>query len=234
MISIAPNSGEIVAGIHAAIPDRFTPWAIVWVGPGGRRPPVVGRSVGGGARGGARVAGARRHSGFCSAMGICSSCEATAVAAGGGDAAATTTAKLVLQERFSPGDGGHVLQKQPSCFVCSADDMEFDDYVSAVDGEDELQLGQLYFLLPVSMLRRRLHADDIAALAVKASAALMSSGGAAGGCHCRALVFPEAGARLAVSTGAPELPRRRRRRSGGRRGGGRGRDFKSTLRGIPE
>ncbi|XP_042443062.1 uncharacterized protein LOC122028113 [Zingiber officinale] len=173
-------------------------------------------------------------------MGICSSCEATAVAAGGGDAAAaTTTAKLVLQdgrlqEFPRPVKAGHVLQKQPSCFVCSANDMEFDDYVSAVDAEDELQLGQLYFLLPVSMLRRRLHADDIAALAVKASAALMSSGGAAGGCHCRALVFPEAGARLAVSTGAPELQRRRRRRSGGRRGGGRGRDFKSTLSGIPE
>ncbi|KAG6512584.1 hypothetical protein ZIOFF_030709 [Zingiber officinale] len=31
------------AGIHVAIPDGFTPWAIVWVGPGGRRPSAVGR-----------------------------------------------------------------------------------------------------------------------------------------------------------------------------------------------
>ncbi|XP_074557049.1 uncharacterized protein LOC141813035 [Curcuma longa] len=172
-------------------------------------------------------------------MGICSSCEATAVAAAaGGGGAAATTAKLVLldgrlQEFPRPVKAGHVLQKQPSCFLCSADDMEFDDYVSAVDAEDELQLGQLYFLLPVSMLRRRLHGDEMAALAVKASAALMSSGGA-GGCHCRALVFPEAGARLAVAAGAAELQRWRRRRSGGRRGGGKGRDFKSALSGIPE
>lgn len=173
-------------------------------------------------------------------MGICSSCQATAVATAAGRGGAAATAKLILQDgrlqEFPlPVKAGHVLQKQPSCFVCSADDMEFDDYVSAVDAEDELQLGQLYFLLPVSMLRRRLDSDEMAALAVKASAALMSSGGA-GGCHCRALVFPEAGTRLAVAEEAPEPQRRRRRttRSGGRRGGGRGRDFKSALSGIPE
>ncbi|WOK92238.1 hypothetical protein Cni_G00929 [Canna indica] len=163
-------------------------------------------------------------------MGICSSYDATAVAAASG-----ATAKLVLQdgklqEFARPVKAAHVLQKDPACFVCSADDMEFDDFVAPVNAEDELQPGQLYFLLPVSMLRRRLHADEIAALAVKASAALMGSGS---GCHCQCrkgcagqhLVFPDAA--------APEQ-RRSRRRPGSRRGGGKGRDFKSGLSGIPE
>jgi len=108
-------------------------------------------------------------------MGICSSCEATAVVA--------LTAKLVLpdgklQEFDRPVKVSHVvqLQKDPGCcFVCNSDEMEFGGLVTAVDADEELQMGQLYFLLPRSMLGKFLHADDMAALAVKASNALMVS-----------------------------------------------------------
>ncbi|KAJ8460672.1 hypothetical protein OPV22_033598 [Ensete ventricosum] len=165
-------------------------------------------------------------------MGICSSCDATTVVA------ATATAKLVLQdgklqEFARPVKAFHVLQKDPNCFVCSADDMEFDDFVSPVNADDELQPGQLYFLLPVSMLRRPLHAEEMAALAVKASAALMDSGGY----HCRGgpvgrLVFPDASAGGIRSAVAPAA--RRRRGPSSKRQGGKGRDFKSELGGIPE
>ncbi|KAH7851064.1 hypothetical protein Vadar_006887 [Vaccinium darrowii] len=114
-------------------------------------------------------------------MGICSSCQSTSVA----------TAKLVLhdgrlQEYAYPVKVSYILQKDPSCFICNSDDMDFDDVVSAVRDDEELQLGQLYFALPLSRLRRRLEAEEMAALAVKASSALMKTGEK---CGCRRLSF---------------------------------------------
>ncbi|XP_062024780.1 uncharacterized protein LOC133740857 [Rosa rugosa] len=99
-------------------------------------------------------------------MGICSS--STSVA----------TAKLILQDgqlqEFSdPVRASYVLQKISSPgFVCDADDMDFGGFVTAVNGEEELQLGQLYFVLPVSWLNKPLRAEEMAALAVRASLAL--------------------------------------------------------------
>ncbi|KAH6761783.1 HTH-type transcriptional regulator [Perilla frutescens var. hirtella] len=101
-------------------------------------------------------------------MGTCSSIESTSVA----------TAKLILedgrlQEYPYPVTVSYVLQKiNPASFICNSDEMGFDDVVSAVRNEEELQLGQLYFALPLSRLKRRLQAADMAALAVKASSAL--------------------------------------------------------------
>ena len=103
-------------------------------------------------------------------MGICASCESTAVAA---------TAKLILQDgrlqEFSyPVKVSYVLSKDPNCFICNSDEMEFNVVVSAVRDDEELQPGQLYFALPLSKLQRPLHAEEMAALAVKANAALLS------------------------------------------------------------
>ncbi|ESQ53405.1 hypothetical protein EUTSA_v10026416mg [Eutrema salsugineum] len=105
-------------------------------------------------------------------MGICSSSESTQVA----------TAKLILQdgrmmEFTKPVKVGYVLLKNPMCFICNSDDMDFDDAVSAISADEELQLGQIYFALPLSWLRQPLKAEEMAALAVKASSALMRSGG---------------------------------------------------------
>ncbi|XP_024167929.2 uncharacterized protein LOC112174394 [Rosa chinensis] len=50
--------------------------------------------------------------------------------------------------------------------------MDVGGFVTAVNGEEELQLGQLYFVLPVSWLNKPLQADEMAALAVRASLAL--------------------------------------------------------------
>ncbi|XP_047983843.1 uncharacterized protein LOC125224482 [Salvia hispanica] len=145
-------------------------------------------------------------------MGICSSCESTSVA----------TAKLILgdgrlQEYPYPVKVSYVLQKNPAFFICNSDDMDFDDVVSAVSDDDELQPGQIYFALPLSQLSRRLQAEEMAALAVKASSALSKS----------ILVFPgENDLRQSVKDG----------RSGGRRSGGGGRRGKVTARlsAIPE
>ncbi|KAM5576316.1 hypothetical protein ABKV19_007261 [Rosa sericea] len=105
-------------------------------------------------------------------MGICSSTSSTQVA----------TAKLILpdgklQEYSYPVRVSYVLQKHPACFICNADEMDFDDVVSAVNDNDELHPGQLYFALPTSWLKHPLQAEEMAALAVRASSALMKSGG---------------------------------------------------------
>ncbi|XWS29342.1 hypothetical protein CRYUN_Cryun24cG0020900 [Craigia yunnanensis] len=105
-------------------------------------------------------------------MGICSSCDSTHVA----------TAKLILQDgrlqEFPyPVKVSYVLQKYPMCFICNSDEMDFDNVASAIQEDEELQPGQLYFALPLSWLKHPLRAEEMAALAVKASSALIKSSG---------------------------------------------------------
>ncbi|XP_073042435.1 uncharacterized protein [Primulina eburnea] len=164
-------------------------------------------------------------------MGVCSSCEATSV----------VTAKLILydgrlQEFPHPVKVSYVLQKNPSCFICSSDEMDFDGVVSAVGDEEELQPGQLYFALPLSRLQRRLQADDMAALAVKASSALTKSGDKCG--HRRnVLVFAEengGGVRSRKVSGMGDSGSKRRNVGGGRAAGRRSGKFSAQLSAIPE
>ncbi|KAK8517583.1 hypothetical protein V6N13_127750 [Hibiscus sabdariffa] len=158
-------------------------------------------------------------------MGICSSCDS--------NHAATGTAKLILQDgslqEFPyPVKVSYVLQLNPTCFICNSDEMDFHDVVSAIRGDQELQPGQLYFALPLSWLQRPLQAEQMAALAVKASSALMKCnyGGDKCGCRCKNVApFP-----------VPEESRRRIVASAGG-GGGRKRGrrkFKAMLSAIPE
>ncbi|KAL1561462.1 hypothetical protein AAHA92_04162 [Salvia divinorum] len=58
-----------------------------------------------------------------------------------------------------------------SVFLCDSDRLRFDDYVLRLDAEEPLEPDQIYFAMPASRLRSRLAASDMAALAVKASAA---------------------------------------------------------------
>ncbi|TKW33878.1 hypothetical protein SEVIR_2G268100v4 [Setaria viridis] len=60
----------------------------------------------------------------------------------------------------------------PPRFLCCSDELDFDAPARALGARDALRPGQLYFALPASMLQRPLSAQDMAALAVKASAAL--------------------------------------------------------------
>ena len=68
----------------------------------------------------------------------CSSCESTSV----------VTANLIYEdgklEEFSYSIRvSQILQRNPACFVCKADDMGFDEYVSAINQNEYLQLGHL-------------------------------------------------------------------------------------------
>ncbi|XP_027362232.1 uncharacterized protein LOC113869911 [Abrus precatorius] len=165
-------------------------------------------------------------------MGNCSSSDSTQVA----------TAKLVLQDgrlqEFSyPVKVSYVLQKYPACFICNSDEMDFDDVVTAIDEDQVLQPGQLYFALPLSWLRHPLQAQEMAALAVKASSALMKSA-AADKCGYRrkqilfSADYDSKRVSPAVSVGGGTVHRSGRVRTTGG-GGGRGK-FSALLSSIPE
>lgn len=105
-------------------------------------------------------------------MGICSSCRTTNVA----------TVKVILQDgrlqEFAfPVKVSQVLGKNPSCFLSNMDDMDFDSFISAINGDEDLLPGRLYFALPVSWLKSPLRGEKMASLAVKASLALKRKGG---------------------------------------------------------
>ncbi|XP_022149511.1 uncharacterized protein LOC111017924 [Momordica charantia] len=152
-------------------------------------------------------------------MGICISSDSTNVA----------TAKLILTdgtllEYSYPVKVSYVLQKDPASFICNSDEMDFDDVVSAIDDGDELQLGQLYFALPLDRLNQPLHAEEMAALAVKASAALMKAGGEK--CGSR---------RTAISPALfSDEEFGKVQRSVAKKGSGRRRKFTAKLSAIPE
>ncbi|WOK99609.1 hypothetical protein Cni_G08321 [Canna indica] len=157
-------------------------------------------------------------------MGACTSCEAAAVVG------AAATVKVVLpdgelQEYSRPVTAACALEKDSRrFFLCDADEMEFDRLVTAVAADEELRPGQLYFVLPRSMLKHPLHADDLAALAVKASAALV---GRCGSGAVAPLVFPAAEVECGDRKGV-EKGRRLRK------GSGKGRKFSPDLSAIPE
>jgi hypothetical protein len=171
-------------------------------------------------------------------MGACNSCEATAVAAGTGDAAVgeATAARVVLADgqlqRFPGGTRAtHALKAAAAaaspcgagaCFLCSADGLDLGGAVAAVALDEELQPGQLYFVLPAAMRRRLLQAEEMAALAIRASAALA-------GDHDGPLVFPDSATGVGAARSAVKGSRRRSRRTPSL-----GRDFVTDLGAIAE
>jgi hypothetical protein len=60
-------------------------------------------------------------------------------------------------------------------FVCSSDALYFDEEVPALSGGELLRLGQIYFVLPAAMLGRPLSSADMAAMAVRASEAIVTA-----------------------------------------------------------
>ncbi|XP_037438442.1 uncharacterized protein LOC119306279 [Triticum dicoccoides] len=124
-------------------------------------------------------------------MGLCVSYDAAA------DGPATARVVLPSGElrEYSPSaTAAMALEEvgQQGWFLCDADRMGFEGSVAAVAGGEELQPGQIYFVLPAEMLRRRLTGEEVASLAVKASAALVKAATASssGGRRRRGSVAP--------------------------------------------
>ncbi|KMZ65016.1 hypothetical protein ZOSMA_33G00460 [Zostera marina] len=60
-------------------------------------------------------------------------------------------------------------------FLCNADDIQFGGCFVGVDSNQFLQLGQIYFALPKTLLNRPISSDDMAKLANRAISALANS-----------------------------------------------------------
>ncbi|KAF7848836.1 hypothetical protein BT93_L1528 [Corymbia citriodora subsp. variegata] len=69
-----------------------------------------------------------------------------------------STLKLIhmdgrLEEFPQTMKASHLLSQNPNCFLCSSDSMFIDSIVPQIHEDEDLHLGQLYFLLPLSMTR---------------------------------------------------------------------------------
>ncbi|GLT85883.1 hypothetical protein SLE2022_040550 [Rubroshorea leprosula] len=65
-----------------------------------------------------------------------------------------------------------ILSLNPNCFLCNSEQMHVDSLLPHVAGDDELQQGQIYFLMPLSKSQVPISFQDMCSLAVKASTAL--------------------------------------------------------------
>ncbi|TVU10067.1 hypothetical protein EJB05_43575, partial [Eragrostis curvula] len=89
---------------------------------------------------------------------------------------------VTAREALATNDGRR--HRDSPRFLCSSDELGFDTPARAMAAEEALQPGQLYFVLPASMLRRPLSGQDMAALAVKATRALAVEAGLVGRGGC--------------------------------------------------
>ncbi|KAI8532920.1 hypothetical protein RHMOL_Rhmol11G0255400 [Rhododendron molle] len=116
-------------------------------------------------------------------MGICASSEITRRGAGKpGIKKWPPTAAMVIhdsdgghQEFRQPIKAGQILSQNPNCFLSNSETMFLGSHLPQVPDEEQLQLGQIYFLIPISKSQTPLSLQDLCALAVKASSALDNS-----------------------------------------------------------
>ena len=81
-----------------------------------------------------------------------------------------------LEELKQPLKAAQILSRSPNCFLCSSESMFVGTHPPQLAADDDLQLGQIYFLLPLSPSRAPLSLPDLCALAIMASSALSRSG----------------------------------------------------------
>ncbi|XP_054778082.1 uncharacterized protein LOC129286071 [Prosopis cineraria] len=80
-----------------------------------------------------------------------------------------------LQQWKQPLKAEHVLSQNPNCFICSSDSMYIGSLLPHVAPSEELQVGQIYFLMPLSKSHIPLSLQELGALAIEAHAALTRS-----------------------------------------------------------
>ncbi|XP_020109676.1 uncharacterized protein LOC109725039 [Ananas comosus] len=119
-------------------------------------------------------------------MGSCFSSVTAAAAKSAIDVPRQPTAKVVaadgsLTEYAAPISASDALGGAASAefFLCDSDRLCFGASIPALGPGDLLRRGQLYFVLPLALRGRALSGLDMAALAVKASAALDTAAAAA-------------------------------------------------------
>ncbi|KAF7073225.1 hypothetical protein CFC21_078257 [Triticum aestivum] len=118
-------------------------------------------------------------------MGSCASrSPAPAAAAGSWRAVGSKTAKVIRLDGSMAQYAALVTAREAlvgaaraSSFLCSSDELRLDAPARALAADELLQPGWLYFVLPLSMLRRPLSGQEMTALAVRASSALAVASG---------------------------------------------------------
>ncbi|RDX94129.1 hypothetical protein CR513_23519, partial [Mucuna pruriens] len=80
-----------------------------------------------------------------------------------------------LQQLKEPIKAWHVLSENPSCFICCSESMFVGSPMLPVPTTQDLQLGHIYFLVPLPKSRLPLSLQDLGALAIKANAAIANS-----------------------------------------------------------
>ncbi|RWW74957.1 hypothetical protein BHE74_00017045 [Ensete ventricosum] len=115
----------------------------------------------------------RRIPGEIRVMGNC----APVSSAKGGQQQWLRTAKVIradgkMEEYETAVPAGRVVARSPGYYVCSGEAMQVGARPPVVGEGEQLQPGQLYFLLPLSYSRRPLSLPDLCLFAAKASAAL--------------------------------------------------------------
>ncbi|XP_047978892.1 uncharacterized protein LOC125220798 [Salvia hispanica] len=106
-------------------------------------------------------------------MGICISSNSISASAPSATVIAATGELIRLPLPATASEALQSLNSPPnSFFLCSSDRLYFDDFIPPLSPADRLDAAQIYFALPAAKLRYRLSAPEMAALAVKASAAM--------------------------------------------------------------
>ncbi|MED6168357.1 hypothetical protein PIB30_010980 [Stylosanthes scabra] len=78
-----------------------------------------------------------------------------------------------LEQYKEPIKAEHALFKNPSCFLCSSEKMYVGSVLPRVDPNEDLQLDQIYFFVPLSKSHVPLSLEELCVLAIKANAALV-------------------------------------------------------------
>ncbi|KAJ8747639.1 hypothetical protein K2173_012815 [Erythroxylum novogranatense] len=110
-------------------------------------------------------------------MGNCAVHQNTRRIDGGGCLNTSLTAKVIhidgeLEEFKQPLKASFVLSQNPTCFLCSSESMDINCHLPPVPNDEALQLGQIYFLIPLAKFHARLSLQELCVLAIKANAAL--------------------------------------------------------------
>ncbi|XVF00641.1 hypothetical protein REPUB_Repub04eG0018500 [Reevesia pubescens] len=108
-------------------------------------------------------------------MGICASSQY--MTKGGRLSWPPATTKIIypngkLQEFRQPIKASLILSQNPNCFLCNSELMYVNSRLPQVPEDEELQLDQIYFLMPESKSQAPLSLQELCLLAIKASTAL--------------------------------------------------------------
>ncbi|MBA0717311.1 hypothetical protein Golax_005144 [Gossypium laxum] len=119
-------------------------------------------------------------------MGACVSSTSTSkpgktVGGGGGSSSSTKRSSMAatvvhmdgrVQQFRQSIQANNIISLNPDCFLCSSESMSIGTCVPQMPADEELQPGQIYFLLPLSQSHKPLTLPDLCSLAIKASAGL--------------------------------------------------------------